>query len=71
MRYDPATYVRGPPQANTGSHGRQQPISTAPPAATDGAMSRQTAEIDDWEDEGGGTPNNAWESRAESVEDRE
>jgi hypothetical protein len=62
MRYDPATYVRAPPWANKGSHGRHQPVSTVPPEEPDGAMSHQAAELDDWEDEGGATAGHAPES---------
>jgi hypothetical protein len=62
MSYDPATYVRAPPGANTGSHGRQRPVSTVLLGDPDGAMSRQAAELDDWEDEGGATAAHAPES---------
>ena len=55
MRYDPDSYVRASPRANMGSPGRQQPVSGVPPGPPDRTMSRQAAELDDWEDEGGAT----------------
>ena len=67
MRYDPASYVRAPPWANTGGHGRDQPVSTAPPEKPDGAMSRHAAELDDWEDEGGATAGHPPESPCRSA----
>ena len=65
MRYDPATYVRAPPRANTGSYGPQQPVSTV--LGGDGTMSRQVAELDDWEDEGGANAGHAPELRCRPV----
>ncbi len=60
MRYDPATYVRAPPWANRGGgHARHQPVSTVQLAVPDRAISRQAAELDVWEDEGGTTAGEA------------
>ena len=55
MRYDPATYVRAAPWTNTGAHARHQPVSTLRLADGEAAISRQSAELDDWEDEEGAT----------------
>ena len=63
MRYDPATYVRAPPSANTSGHVRHEPVSTLRLRDRDEAMSRQTAEFDVWEDEDGTTAGDALEER--------
>ena len=67
MRYDPATYVRAPPGATTGSHGRQRPVSPATQGDPDGTMSGEAVELDDWEDEGGATASHEPESPCRSV----
>jgi hypothetical protein len=67
MRYDPATYVRAPPWANTGGHAQHQPVSIVLPADLDGRMSRQGQELDDWEEEGGATAGQARESPCRPV----
>jgi hypothetical protein len=67
MRYDPATYARAPPWENTGAHARHQPVSTLRLRDRDRAMSRQTAELDVWEDEGGTTAGDAPEVPRGSV----
>ena len=54
MRYDPATYVRAAPWANTAAHARQQPV-TLRLGDRDAAMRSEAAALDDWEDEGGTT----------------
>jgi hypothetical protein len=59
MRYDPATYVRAPPWANTGGQARHQPVSILRLGDRDEAMSPQDAELDVWEDEGGTTAGHA------------
>ena len=53
MRYDPATGVRSSPCANTGGNALHRPVSTMRPLDRDEAASRQVAELDVWEDEGG------------------
>jgi hypothetical protein len=53
MRYDPATSVRSSLRANTGGKALHRPVSTMRPRDLDEVMSRQTAELDVWEDEGG------------------
>jgi hypothetical protein len=67
MRYDPATYVRAPPWANTGSQSRRQPVSPVSQRDPDGAMSRQAVELDDWEDEGGANAGHEPESPCRSA----
>jgi hypothetical protein len=67
MRFDPATYMRAPPRANTGSYGPQQPVSTALGGDSDGTMSREMVELDDWEDEGGANAGHAPEFRCRPV----
>ena len=62
MRYDPATYVRGAPWANTVGPTAYRKVSTLQLEHPDGALSRQAAELDDWEDEGGATASHAPES---------
>jgi hypothetical protein len=62
MRYDPATYVRAPPWANTGDRALHRPVSTLRLGEPDGAMSRLAAELDVWEDEGGTPAAHALES---------
>jgi hypothetical protein len=59
MRYDPATYVRAPPWANTGDQALHRPVSILRLGDRDGAVSRQAAELDVWEDEGGTTAGDA------------
>jgi hypothetical protein len=59
MRYDPAANVSSLPRANMGSHALQRPVSTLRLGDRDGAMSRQAAELDVWEDEGGTTAGHA------------
>jgi hypothetical protein len=49
MRYDSAA------NANRGGHVPHPPVSTVRLGDRDGAMSRQAAELDVWEDEGGTT----------------
>ena len=61
MRYDPATYVRAAPWANTVGPAAHRPVNTLRPGDPDGAMGRQAAELDVWEDEGGGTAGEALE----------
>jgi hypothetical protein len=58
MRYDPAAYVRVPPWAHRGGHARG-PVGILRPGDRDGAASRQAAELDVWEDEGGATAGDA------------
>ena len=55
MRYDPATHAHASPWAKTGGTAVQRSVSTSRLADRDGAMSRQAAELDAWEDEGGTT----------------
>ena len=50
MRYDPAT---SSPSANTSGSALHRPVSTMRPPGRDEAASRQAAELDVWEDEGG------------------
>jgi hypothetical protein len=51
MRYDPAANVSSLVRANARSHVLHLPASTL--RLGDGVMSRQAAELDVWEDEGG------------------
>lgn len=50
MRYDPATSA---PSANTSGSALHRSASTMRPPDRDEAASRQAAELDVWEDEGG------------------
>ena len=50
MRYDPVTSA---PSANTSDGALHWTVSTMQPPDRDEAASRQTAELDVWEDEGG------------------
>ena len=50
MRYDPATSA---PSANTSGGALHRPVSTMRPPDRDEAASREAAELDVWEDEGG------------------
>jgi hypothetical protein len=59
MRYDPATNVRPSAWANTGGNALHLPVSTLRRGDRDGAMSRQAAELNAWEDEGGTTAGHA------------
>jgi hypothetical protein len=59
MRYDPAANVRTAPWANTGRGALHRPVSTLRLGDRDWAMSRQAAELDVWEDEGGRTAGDA------------
>ena len=59
MRYDPATYVRAAPWADTRGSAVQRPVTTLRLGDREGAMSRQAAELDVWEDEGGTTAGHA------------
>ena len=61
MRYDPATYVRALPWENMGGTAVQRPVTALRLGDRDGAMSRQAAELDVWEDEGGTTAGHALE----------
>jgi hypothetical protein len=67
MHYDPATHVRAPPRANTGSHGGHQPVGAERTGDSDGGMSRQAPELDDWEDDGGSTLDAAPEAPGRKV----
>jgi hypothetical protein len=62
VRYDPATYVRASPSANTDGSAVQRSVTTLRLGDRDGARSRQAAELDVWEDEGGTTASQAPES---------
>jgi hypothetical protein len=53
MRYDPATYAHAARWANTLSPAAHQPISASRLGDRDGAMRREAAELDVWEDEDG------------------
>jgi hypothetical protein len=59
MRYDPATNVRVSPWANTAGTALHRPVSTLRLGDRDEATSRQAAELDVWEDEGGTTAGHA------------
>jgi hypothetical protein len=59
MRYDPAANVSSLPRANTGRHALHLPVSTLRMGDREGVMSRQAAELDVWEDEGGTTAGHA------------
>jgi len=59
VRYDPATYVHASPWANTGGTAVQRSVTTLRLGDREGAMSRQAAELDVWEDEGGTTAGHA------------
>jgi hypothetical protein len=61
MRYDPAANVSSLPRANPGGNALHLPVSTLRIGDRDGAMSRQAAELDVWEDEGGTTADRALE----------
>jgi hypothetical protein len=53
MRYDHAVGVRSTPFVNPGGNALHRPASTMRLGDRDEAASRQAAELDVWEDEGG------------------
>jgi hypothetical protein len=70
MRYEPIVNERGAPWA-TGA-GIALPWSASAPRVADGgeARSRQTAELDIWEDEGGATSGRATRYRGWQVDSK-